>query len=480
MDLEALHRITGEECHLYWQSVVNTMAEGLFIVDTQGVVVFINPAAERITGYAREEVLGRPCAVFESETCMACRDEKGRMACGLFETGRVENKRCTVRHKDGRLIHLLKNATVLTDAHGQIIGGVETITDITEVIEKERQITGLRRELKRSYGFEGLIGESRPMQRVYQLLESAAASQAPVVILGESGTGKELAASAIHRRSPRREGPFIRVNCAALNESLLESELFGHEKGAFTGAVRQRQGRFEAASGGSIFLDEIGDMPAAVQVKLLRVLQEGEIERVGSHQPIKVDVRVISATNQDLAELVRRRRFREDLYYRINVIPITLPPLRERIEDIPALAQTFVERVALRSGRPITGFSQAALDRLMAYSWPGNVRELINTVEYAFVTCREGSIQPRHLPPNLQAAAAPKRGAGQRPTSPAPSGPPAPPASPGLLGQDQDAAMRQEIEQALAQTGGRKAQAAELLGISRVTLWKRMKRLGMG
>ncbi|KMY69343.1 Fis family transcriptional regulator [Desulfocarbo indianensis] len=447
------------------------MAEGLFIVDTQGVVVFINPAAERITGYDREDVLGRPCAVFESETCMACQDSQGRMACGLFEKGRVAEKRCTVRHKDGRQIHLLKSATVLHDAHGQVIGGVETITDITKVVEQERQIIGLRRELKRAYGFEGLLGESKPMQRVYQLLEAAAASEAPVVILGESGTGKELAASAIHRRSPRREGPFIRVNCAALNEALLESELFGHEKGAFTGAERQRKGRFEAASGGSIFLDEIGDMPASVQVKLLRVLQEGEIERVGSHQPIKVDVRVISATNQDLAQLVAKRRFREDLYYRINVIPIQLPPLRERIEDIPLLAQTFVERVSLRSGRPISGFSQEALDLLMAHAWPGNVRELINAVEYAFVTCREGSILPAHLPPSLHAR-------GQAYGSPPDGGEPLRPRPQGG-GQDREADMRREIEEALARAKGMKAQAAELLGISRVTLWKRMKKLGM-
>ncbi len=476
MEIDALNNLPNDEYQIYWQSVVNTMAEGLFIVDTKGVVVFMNPAAERITGYTREEVLGQNCVIFESETCMACTDDQGRMACGLFDKGRVQDKRCAVRHKDGSLIHLLKNATVLHDPHGRVIGGVETITDITPVVEKERQITGLRRELQRSYGFEGLIGESKPMQRVYQLLESAAASQAPVVILGESGTGKELAAAAIHRRSPRREGPFIKVNCAALNESLLESELFGHEKGAFTGAERQRKGRFEAASGGSIFLDEIGDMPPAVQVKLLRVLQEGEIERVGSHEPIKVDVRVISATNQDLGQLVEKRRFREDLFYRINVVPISLPPLRQRPEDIPLLAQTFVERVALRSGRTIHGFSQEALSLLMSYSWPGNVRELINVVEYAFVTCREGSIKTSHLPPNLLSQAG-----AQRP--PAPGGAAAGTASTkGVYTssrENRDLRQRREIEEALARSGGRKAEAAELLGVSRVTLWKRMKKLGM-
>jgi PAS domain S-box-containing protein len=465
MDLESLNLLEGDQCHLYWRSVVNTMAEGLFVVNTKGQVVFINPAAERITGYQAEEVLGKPCTLFESETCLACTDEEGRMACGLFQKGRVVNKHCTVRHKDGSLIHMLKNATVLHDEHGAVIGGVETLSDITEVVEKDRQITGLRRELKRSYGFEGLIGESEPMRRVIELLQSAAASEAPVVILGESGTGKELAAGAIHRRSPRARGPFIRVNCAALAEGLLESELFGHEKGAFTGAERTRRGRFEAASGGSLFLDEIGDLPAAVQVKLLRVLQEGEIERVGSHTPIPVDVRIITATNQDLTELVRQGRFREDLYYRINVIPVTLPPLRERTEDLPRLAQTFVERVALRSGRPITGFSQGALELMAAYPWPGNVRELINAVEYAFVTCNEGRIQPHHLPPALQGL----RAGGAEAPSPAPAGGPA----------EADQRMRRDILEALERSGGKKAAAAELLGVSRVTLWKRMKKLGL-
>jgi PAS domain S-box-containing protein len=455
--------IRGDECHLYWQSVVDTMAEGLFIVDTSGIVVFINPAAERITGYRREEVLGQPCSLFESETCLACRREDGRLGCGLFEHGRVTDKRCTVKRKDGAALHILKNAAVLTDSHGQVIGGVETLTDISQVVDKDRQISGLRRELSRSYGYEGLLGESKAMADVFALLESAAQSNAPVVLLGESGTGKELAAAAIHRRSPRHAGPFIKVNCAALNESLLESELFGHEKGAFTGAERLRKGRFESAHGGSIFLDEIGDMPATVQVKLLRVLQEGEIERVGSHQPIPVDVRVISATNQDLAALVAQGKFREDLYYRINVIPVRLPALRERPQDIPLLAHTFIERMALRSGRPITGLSRVALERLMAYRWPGNVRELINAVEYAFVTCRQGEIEPRHLPAAVLGLGSP----------PARTRPAAAAAAP------DDQAQRAEIQQALAMTGGHKAKAAAMLGISRVTFWKRLKRLGL-
>jgi transcriptional regulator with PAS, ATPase and Fis domain len=313
------------------------------------------------------------------------------------------------------------------------------------------------------------------MHQVFELLESAAQSEAPVVIFGESGTGKELAAAAIHQRSPRKAGPFIKVNCAALNEALLESELFGHEKGAFTGAERQRKGRFEAAHGGSLFLDEVGDLPPAVQVKLLRVLQEGEIERVGSHEPIKVDVRIITATHRDLAGLMRQGKFREDLYYRVNVIPVTLPPLRERPEDVPLLAQGFLERLALRSGRPITGLARAALDRLMAYAWPGNVRELINAMEYAFVTCREGEIQAHHLPPALLGLGGAGAAGGAGATGAARSAPRGPAGAEGK-GDEQ---MRAELEQALAAAGGHKAKAAELLGISRVTFWKRLKRAGL-
>jgi PAS domain S-box-containing protein len=454
-----------EQAHLYWESVVNTMAEGLFIVDTEGVVVFINPAAERITGYTRDEVLGRPCSVFESETCLACSSVNGQFSCGLFEKGRVTNRRCTLSSKDGGLIHLLKNASVLRDRDGQVIGGVETLTDISEVVDKDRQISHLKRELDQSYGFEGMIGNSEVMRQVYQLLAAAADSQAPVVLLGESGTGKELAAQAVHRRSPRAKGPFVGVNCAALNESLLESELFGHEKGAFTGADRTRQGRFEAADHGTLFLDEIGDLPSAVQIKLLRVLQESEIQRVGSNQNIKVDVRIITATHRDLAALISEGKFRQDLYYRINVVPIHLPALRERVEDIPLLARGFIERNALRSGRPITGISQPALGKLMAYGWPGNVRELINAIEYAFVTCPSGLIQPRHLPPTVLAAS---------PQSSAAA--PLRPAAPSPAGQDD---MRARIEEALLAAGGNKSRAAEHLGVSRVTLWKRMKKLGM-
>jgi transcriptional regulator with PAS, ATPase and Fis domain len=295
------------------------------------------------------------------------------------------------------------------------------------------------------------------MQQVFDLISSASQSEAPVIIYGDSGTGKELVASAIHKLGVRRKGPFIKVNCAALSESLLESELFGHVKGAFTGADRTRMGRFEAANGGDIFLDEIGDLPLATQVKLLRVLQEKEIEKVGDHRPITIDVRILAATNKDLYRLMEEGHFREDLYYRIGVIPIILPPLQERREDIPLLVETFINRIRLKTDKPISGMSREALDVLFGYDWPGNVRELINVIEYSFVLCHEGEIMPHHLPAKVtgtRPSVSPRRRA---------------------VKKQSDDVERKRILDALAATGGNQSKAAEILGISRVTLWKRLK-----
>lgn len=278
----------------------------------------------------------------------------------------------------------------------------------------------------------------------------------PPAIYGESGTGKELAATAIHRLGGRSEGPFVKVNCAALNESLLESELFGHVKGAFTGADRNRKGRFEAAHDGDIFLDEIGDIPLSTQVKLLRVLQEKEIEKVGDHKPLAIDVRIITATNKDLKKLMETGRFREDLYYRVGVIPIYLPPLRERREDIPLLIEAFISRIRLKSRKSISTMDEKALERLVNYDWPGNIRELINAIEYAFVLCQGDEILENHLPPGITgrsryplAKPQKKSGAGS--------------------------AGKEAILEALKKTSGNKTEAAAILGISRVTLWKRLK-----
>jgi transcriptional regulator with PAS, ATPase and Fis domain len=369
-------------------------------------------------------------------------------------------RRCTIMRKDGTYVPVLKNASQLHDGKGRVIGAVETITDITEIVEKDKQIAAIRRHMQSEDAFQGLIGASPPMQQVFCLIENAAQSDAPVIILGESGTGKELAARAIHQLGDRKKSAYVKVNCATLTESLLESELFGHVKGAYTGAYKGRAGRFELAQGGDIFLDEIGDLPLSTQVKLLRVLEEKVVERVGDSKPIPVNVRVISATNKNLSSLVKTGAFRKDLYFRINVIPIQMPPLRERVEDIPLLAESFFRKLRIKSGKSIEGISNPALEVLIRYSWPGNVRELKSAFEYAFVTCHESLIHPHHLPPDiLKEEKSIKDVDAALPTK-------------------QEIGKRQLID-ALARAKGNQSVAAEILGICRVTVWNRMKRFGI-
>jgi two-component system response regulator HydG len=453
--------LAAEHTH-YWETVIETMMDGLMVVDPEGIIIAINKGMEQITGYSRDELIGRSCSVLDCDTCVGSRARGEDKHCELFKEGQVRRRKCALRRKDGRPLHVLKNAAVLKDDSGNVIGGVETLTDLTEVVAKERVISQLRRELGGKDGFHGILGKSAVMRRVFDLITSAAQSEAPVVIYGESGTGKELVAAAIHRLSVRRKGPFVKVNCAALNESLLESELFGHVKGAFTGADRTRIGRFEAANGGDIFLDEIGDLPLSTQVKLLRVLQEKEIEKVGDQRPVVIDVRVIAATNKNLKRLMEEERFREDLYYRIGVIPIHLPPLRERREDIPLLVEAFMNRLRLKTQKPITQIDKKALERVVGYDWPGNVRELVNVVEYAFVLCPRGEILMEHLPAHVSGTAL--HGSAER----------RPPARERLAGDE-----KRQLLAALEKADGNKSEAARVLGISRVTLWKRLKGYGV-
>ena len=446
-----------EEHSNYWKTVIDTMMDGLMVVDPEGVIVSINKAMQGITGYSKKELIGQSCEILDCDTCFRSRARGEDKHCELFKEGQVSRKRCVLRTKNGTELHVLKNAAILRDSSGRVIGGVETLTDLTEIVAKERVISRLRQELSGKDGFQGILGKSPAMLEVFELISSSAHSEAPVVIYGESGTGKELVAAAIHQLGPRRKGPFIKVNCAALSESLLESELFGHVKGAFTGADRTRVGRFEAANGGDIFLDEIGDLPLSTQVKLLRVLQEKEIEKVGDHRPISIDVRILAATNKDLGKLMAEDRFREDLYYRIGVIPIHLPPLSERREDIPLLVDAFINRVRLKTGKAITGISQEALEILIAYDWPGNVRELINVIEYALVLCPECEIMSNQLPARLRGKQT-SVGPGRR-----------------VARQVDAAEEKRRLLEALEATGGNKSEAARILGISRVTLWKRLK-----
>ncbi len=440
-----------------WKIVVDLIPDGVMIVDANGALVSVNQAMMDITGYNQEELIGQPCTVLGCNSCEREEyDPTGKRWCRLFSLGHVKMQKAEMTRKDGSTIHVMKNASVIEE-NGEFIGAVETITDITELVEKESQIEAYRRELQSEYTFEGMVGVSSNMQRVFNMIANVAESDAPALIIGESGTGKELAARAIHENSSRKARPYIQINCAALNESVLESELFGHVKGAFTGAYQNRKGRFEAANGGDIFLDEIGDLPQSIQVKLLRVLEEKVIERVGDNRSIPVNVRIITATNRNLKQLVEAGFFRSDFYYRINVLPIEIPPLRERKEDIPILAQQFFKHVQLKSGKPVHSISPEAMDALIHYSWPGNVRELKSAFEYAFVTCTEDAIKPQHLPPDLSTAKA---------TNNAPS--------PVALSLDEQ--KKRDLEDALQQADGNKSQAARILGVSRVTVWNQMHR----
>jgi len=438
---------------LYWKTIVDTLKEGLVVVNPEGTIVAVNPAAEALTGYSAAELVGKSCRILDCTGCEIYGRGTGEKWCKLFQEGMVKAKKCLITHKDHHSVNVVKNATVLRDHEGRVIGAVETLTDISDFVRQQEEILALRKTLDLNDHYFGILGKSAPMQQLFEMIESVAQSDAPVMIYGQSGTGKEMVARAIHWAGPRECKPFIKVNCAALNENLLESELFGHVKGAYTGADRTRVGRFEAAHEGSIFLDEIGDIPPSTQVKLLRVLEEREIERVGDQTPIKVDVRVITATNKNLEELIAAGRFREDLYFRISVFPLSIPPLRERPEDIPIIIQHFIAQHNLKSGKKISGMTPEAVARLSAYLWPGNVRELRNAIEYALVLCPGGEIGVQHLPHKIVSENI------------------CPP-SPGLAGTFE----REELIQALRQAGGNQSAAARLLGVSRVTVWKRMKK----
>ena len=453
-----------KDINRHWERVINTMSEALLIVSKEGRILSVNRSFEEITGYTADEVFGRPCTMLECQACEMAINNHGDGWCKLFEPDQPEMRRCrcSIKKKDGTFLPALKNASVLRDDDGTVLGAVETLSDLSEVDRLDRKVEILSRQLDENSGFGGLVGGSDAMKMVYAIIDKAAHSDAPIIIFGESGTGKELVARAIHERGKRQSAPYVQLNCAALNESLLESELFGHVRGSFTGAFRDRTGRFEAANGGDLFLDEIGDIPLSIQIKLLRVLETRQFERVGENTPISVDVRIITATNRNLLELIDQKRFREDLYFRINVIPIHLPPVRERKEDIPTLVNTFIDRLKLRTGKSIRGLTRQALNRFMEYHWPGNVREMKSALEYAFTVTDKDAIDIDHLPPHML----------QQQHSPA-----AVVVQPIIETADND--QRRQLIDALRATGGNQSQAARLLGINRVTVWNRMRKYGI-
>ncbi len=433
------------------EAILESISDGVFTVDDRWRITSFNRAAEVITGVPRAEALGRRCfEVFRSSMCEA--------ACALRETlqsGKpIIGRTGYIVDAEGRRIPVSLSTAVLRDQQGQVVGGAETFRDLSEV-------ETLREELAGRHQLGELTSRSPAMQRVFAVLPAIAESESTVLVTGETGTGKELLARTLHALSPRRDGPFVAVNCGALPDTLLESELFGYRAGAFTGAERDKPGRFAAAAGGTLLLDEIGEISPALQVRLLRVLQERAYEPLGANTPEPADVRVIAATNRDLAAAMAAGAFREDLYYRIHVIRVDVPPLRERKDDIPLLAGQFVARLNRLHGKAVAEVGPEALSLLLAHDWPGNVRELENVIERAHVLCRGQTIGLEHLPDDLTAGHA---------TAAAPSQD---------LRRSREAVDAQAIRAALTRCGGNRAAAARELGIHKSTLYRRLAQLGI-
>ncbi len=433
------------------EMIIESVADGVFTVNRNWKITSFNYAAEQITGWSREDAIGKSCSeVFHSSIC----GDSCAIAQSMYSGKPVTNRSIFIHTTDGKRLPISISAAPLLDHEGNVIGGVETFRDLSVLTE-------LRKQLTRRYTFGEIISKSATMQRIFNILPEIAHSESNVLILGDSGTGKELVARACHNHSQRHKGPFVAVNCGALPETLLESELFGYKAGAFTDAKQDRQGRFAAAQGGTLFLDEIGDIPASLQVKLLRVLQDRVYEPLGSNTPIKADVRIIAATNRDLQAHVKAGLFRQDLFYRLNVVKIQLPPLCERKEDIPMLAKHFIDQFSTQQGKDIVGISDDALAILMRYNFPGNIRELENIIEYSFILCHGGFIQPQHLPEPF----APKTIGGE---------------TPGLLTLDRpmplDEIEKQAIYSSLERNLWKKLATCRELGISKDTLRRKISR----
>ncbi len=428
-------------------TIVESVSEGVVTIDAQKRVTYLNPAAERITGFSVAEAVGRKCFdVLRADLCA----RRCPLDDCLQGEGPPADQRVVLIAKGGGRVMVRLNMAPLKDENGRILGAVETLRDLTEIEQ-------LRRQIDRRFAPEDIVGRHPRIRALLALLPDIAMSDSAVLIEGPTGSGKELIARAIHGLSRRSEGPFVAVNCAALPDTLLESELFGHAKGAFTGAVRDKSGRILAADRGTLFLDEIGSTSAAFQADLLRVLEDGVFTPLGSNRPLRSDFRLVTASNLDLKAQVREGRFREDLYYRLNVVKVSLPPLRERREDIPLLVDHVVRRFNMIKGREIQGVAPEVMNILLDYPFPGNIRELENIIEYAFVTCREKLIRPEHLPQEIREEVAESR------CCPSP----------------ESAAQAEKIRTVLAGFGGNRLAAARALGISRTTLWRRMRKYGL-
>lgn len=431
-------------------AVLESISDGVFTVDLTWRIRSFNRAAEEITGIPRRDAIGRLCS--EVFHCSLCESE-----CALrrtLKTGKaIVGRSGYIVDSEGATVPISVSTAVLRDSAGRVVGGAETFRDLSEVEALRQELEGRRR-------IGDLVSASPLMQRLFDALPAIAASPSTVLILGDTGTGKEMIARTIHSLSPRSSSPFLAVNCAAIPETLLEAELFGYKAGAFTGAHKDKPGRFALAKGGTLLLDEIGEVSPSVQIRLLRVLQERSYEPLGGTRSETTDARIIVATNRDLAERVRAGAFREDLYYRVNVVRVELPPLRQRKEDIPLLVDDFIVRFNRIQRRSVRGISLEAISLLMAHDWPGNVRELENAIERAFVLCGDGPIDIRHLPTELTS-----RGGAAAATS-------------SDIRAAHDSLDARAIKAALERHGQNRAAAARDLGIHRSTLHRKAKRLG--
>ena len=433
-------------------AIFNSNIEGTFTIDNDWTVTSFNKSAEKITGYKKSEAIGKKCwDIFNSSLC--------RNGCHMEQTiqkGKpMIGNELEIMHKDGKKIPIRVNSGILINNKNENIGAVETFIDISE-------IKNLSEHLSDIFKYENIVGRNKEIKQIITVLESVSQTDSSVLITGESGTGKELAARAIHINSPRKTAPFIAVNCSAFVESLIESELFGHEKGSFTGAIKTKIGKFELAKGGTLFLDEIGDLSLAVQTKFLRVLETREFERVGGNKTIKVEARIIAATNKHLSEEISAGRFREDLFYRINVINIQLPPLRDRMDDFPLIVNHFIELFNKKFSKEIKQFSSQAFDILMEYEWPGNIRELENVIEHCFVLCNGNIIQVECLPKRLRE---------QKKIIIASSN--------AIQKNGFKDVERDLIISVLNKNGGSRTKAATELNINPSTLWRKIKKLGI-
>ncbi len=435
----------------YFPLILDCVSQGIFTVNARGNITTFNRAACDITGYNEDEVLGRPCReIFKSDLC----DTVCPMRQSIDTREEVRNREVMIQTKQGRHIPISVTTTPMVTRTGKLMGGVEVFNDLSK-------LHNLRRQLDGKYRFADIVSKNVEMQRIFKLLPLVAESNSTILITGESGTGKELVAKAIHNSGPRKDQPFVAINCAAMPETLLESELFGYKKGAFTDARQDKPGRIAQAEGGTLFLDEVADLAKPLQVKILRFLQEHTYEPLGSNRSWKADVRIVAATNRDLQSLVREGDFREDLYFRLNVMEIRLPPLRRRSEDIPLLVQHFIRRYMSTSSREISGITDEAQALLLRYPFPGNIRELENIIERAFILCTGTTIARENLPDYIRES---------QEDHPSAHGP----ALDKLAHAERDA-----IVQALEKHAGNRTRAAAELGIHRVTLVRKLKKYGI-